>query len=326
MFTEPSASNITSMPVGVSQPVVKSKAASRPTVIYCFTWAAGSGGVYVGKRTPPAHHNVAEWPTSGTGRLPCGYGGSGNVIRAARAKHPEEAFSWRILEVVPAGGDYAEAEARWVAWAKENHPEVCRNLTNGGDGWDSEASRKLWENPAHRAHISESMSQAWERPEYRERISGASRQPWEDPAYRARASEQNKLNAQVAWGCPEFRERMNARRSGLQKRLASATKRLSLGQPPLPLDNLCLETFGEPRNPLPCVESKEPRSEVQREVLEALRQHPEGLAVPELCTLLGRPETGAGGVRNSLGDLRKKCFQPIINEGGIFVLLSKGEY
>lgn len=303
MFTEPSASNITSMPVGVSQPVVKSKAASRPTVIYCFTWAAGSGGVYVGKRTPPAHHNVAEWPTSGTGRLPCGYAGSGKVITNARAKHPEEAFSWCILEVVPAGGDYAEAEARWVAWAKENHPEVCRNLTNGGDGYDSEAMKSLWGCQTHRARISEATSQQWENDEHRVRISEATSQAWANPQTHA-----------------------VRHRGTLQKRLTSAVKRRDLGEPPLPLDNLCLEAFNEPRNPLPCVQPREPRSEALLSVLGALRQHSEGLTAPELCRLLGRPETGAGGVRPALSALRERCFQPILNDGGTFRLLPEGSH
>lgn len=195
-------------------PAVKPKLATRPTVIYMFARAAGSGGVYVGKRTPPARHSVAEWPTSGTGRLPCGYGGSGNVIRAARVKHPEEAFSWRILEVVPEGGDYAGAEARWVAWAKEAHPGVCRNLTNGGDGLGGETrsqlTREQWRDPAFRQRISGLMSET-------------SQRLWQDPEYRARASERNKLSTRAAWAAPETRAMWH--RATLQKRLAAATKR-----------------------------------------------------------------------------------------------------
>lgn len=294
-------------------PAVKPKVAVRPTVIYCFTWAAGSGGVYVGKRTPPARHNVAEWPTSGTGRLPCGYGGSGKVITSARAKHPQEAFSWRILEVVPKGGDYAGSEARWVAWAKKAHPEVCRNLSNGGDGFDSEAARQI--------------KQA----------------AWMCPGFRARASRQNKLNAQAGWERPEYRERISEsraatwvnpktraaihRETSLRKRLAAAVKRRNLGEPPLPLDNLCLEAFDEPKNPLPCVPPREPRSDALLSVLEALRQHRPGLAVPALCEFLGRPERGPGGVRGILGELRLACFQPILmTPEGRFVLLAEGEY
>ena len=291
MITEPAARSL----------AVKPKLAARPTVIYCFTWAAGSGGVYVGKRTPPASCNVAEWPTSGTGRLPCGYGGSGNVIRAARAKHPEEAFSWRILEVVPEGGNYAEAEARWVAWAKEAHPEVCRNLTNGGDGLDVEAAQNLWACPEYRVRHSEARAC----PEYRQRISKAMREA-----------------VGQAWTNPETRAVYL--RAALRKRLAAAVKRRDSGEQPLPLDNLCLEAFDQPKNPLPCVVPREPRSEALQDVLAVLQQCPEGLTVPELCELLGRPEYGQGAVRNALDDLRKRCFQPILNDGGSFRLLSEG--
>lgn len=264
---------------------VKPKLAARPTVIYCFTWAAGSGGVYVGKRTPPASCNVAEWPTTGTGRLPCGYGGSGKVIGAARTKFPEEAFSWRILEVVPAGGNYAEAEARWVAWAKETHPEVCRNLTNGGDGLDEEAARALWRE--------EGM---------RERIRHAMRSAWAVPGARAATH-----------------------RGQLKRRLHFAVLRRDSGTQPLPLDNLCLESFGEARNPRPCLEPRQPRSQVQRAVLQALRLSPWGLTVPALCEVLGLPEKGAGGVRKAIDNLRQSS-QPILNDDGTFILLPEGSY
>lgn len=305
MSTEPAARSL----------AVKPKLAARPTVIYYFTWAAGSGGVYVGKRTPPTRHNVAEWPTSGTGRLPCGYGGSGNVIRAARAKHPEEAFSWRILEVVPEGGNYAEAEARWVAWAKEAHPEVCRNLTNGGDGWDSETARQI-------------KQAAWSCPRFRSRASAQNKlnaqAGWEHQEYRARISEAMSRAVGLAWSNPETRAAYL--HAALQKRLAAAVKRRNLGEQPLPLDNLCLEAFDETRNPLPCVVPREPRNEAQRAVLETLRSNPQGLTAPELCALLGRPETGAGGVRNALDKLRSGCHQPILNDGCTFVLLPEGSF
>ncbi|WP_412851470.1 hypothetical protein [Ectothiorhodospira shaposhnikovii] len=329
MNTEPAAraSRTTSRkPIATlgTAPAVKPKTAKNPVVIYAFHCTEGSRGVYVGKHEV-RKGDPRQWSSSGVGKLPSGYGGSGNWVKNARAKYGDDAFRWFVLEVVEPGQDYANAEARAVAAAREEFGEGCKNIQNGGDGYDGEASRKLWENPAHQALISESMSRAWGDPEYRARIREASQQAWEDPAYRARATEQNKLNARAAWGDPDFRERMNARRSGLQKRLAAATKRRDWGQQPLPLDNLCLEAFDQPRNPLPCVVPKEPRSEALGTVLEALRQHPEGLTVPALCSLLDRPETGSGGVRDALSDLRKH-HQPILNEGGIFVLLGEGSY
>lgn len=283
MSTEPAARSL----------AVKPKLAARPTVIYCFTWAAGSGGVYVGKRTPPASCNVAEWPTTGTGRLPCGYGGSGKVIGAARAKFPEEAFSWRILEVVPAGGNYAEAEARWVAWAKEAHPEVCRNLTKGGDGGDSDEARAA-------------LRSSWADPEFRASMSEASRQSWANTETRAARHRGTLLGA-------------------LRKRLDAAVRRRDSGVQPHSLDNLCLESFGEARNTLPCLEPRQPRSQVQRAVLQALRLHPRGLAVSQLCEVLELPEKGAGGVRNALDNLRQSS-QPILNDDGTFILLPEGSY
>lgn len=319
---------------------MKPKAAKHPVVIYAFHCTEGSRGVYVGKHEV-RKGDPRQWPSLGVGKLPSGYGGSGHWIRAARAKYGHDAFRWFVLGVVEPGQDYANAEARAVAAAREEFGERCKNIQNGGDGFDSEAGRRQnlerWKCPEYRQRKSESARGQWQDPKYRQRISESAREQlrgqWQDPEYRQRISEA----ARGQWRNPEFRQRVSEawadpairaamHRTTLQKRLAAAVKRRNLGEPPLPLDNPCLEAFDELRNPLPCVLPREPRSEALLSVLEALRQHSEGLTAPELCELLGRPEYGPGGVRNALDNLRQKCFQPILNDGGIFVLLAEGEY
>lgn len=328
MNTEPAArTSPKTTSLGRAAPAAKPKTAKHPVVIYAFHCTEGSRGVYVGKHEV-RKGDPRQWPSSGVGKLPSGYGGSGNWVKNARAKYGHDAFRWCVLEVVEPGQDYANAETRAVAAAREEFGERCKNIQNGGDGWDSEAIRELWQDPERRQRKSESAHEQlrglWQDPEYRQRVSEANRAAWANPEYRARASEQNKLNSRAAWANPETRTTMH--RATLQKRLAAAVKRRNRGLPPLPLDNPCLEAFDEAQNPLPCVVPKEPRSEELLGVLEALRQHPSGLAAPELCRLLGRPEYGPGSVRTALDKLRSGCHQPILNDGGIFVLLSEGSY
>lgn len=336
-----------------------------PVAIYAFFWEAGSGGVYIGKHE---HPEAQQWPESGEGRLPSGYGGSGKVIQAARRVHGDSAFRWRLLEVVPAGMDWEAAERRWVAWGREQHGERCRNLANGGEGLDSETMRELWECPQRRQRVSEASREQWKDPEYRERISEAVRAQWQDPNYRERLSEARRTRWQdpehrkriqdvlrnpeyreriseerrEMWKDPEHRERVSSairtqwqdpetraafHRGTLKKRLSAAQRRRDAQQPPQPLDNLCLNTFGQPLNPLPPLEPQEPpEGTAQSDVLKALPLQPAGLTAPELCAATGRPEQGARSVRQALSDLRKRSYQPIINEGGRFRLLRDEEW
>lgn len=273
MNTEPAATSPKTTSLGRAAPAVKPKTAKHPVVIYAFHCTEGSRGVYVGKHEV-RKGDPRQWPSSGVGKLPSGYGGSGNWVKNARAKYGHDAFRWCVLEVVEPGQDYANAEARAVAAAREEFGVRCKNIQNGGDGFDSEAGRM----------------QNLER--------------WRDAE-----------------------NRVAMHRNALQKRLTAATRRRNLGQPPRPLDNLCLSVFNEARNPLPSVLPLEPGGKIQKAVLEALRRHPEGLTVPELCESLGRPEFGlGGGVRNALDNLRNCYHQPILNEEGVFRILPEGSY
>lgn len=305
-------------------------APGNPVAIYAFFWEAGSGGVYIGKHE---HPEAQQWPESGEGRLPSGYGGGGKVIQAARRAHGDSAFRWRLLEVVPAGMDWEAAERRWVAWGREQHGERCRNLANGGEGLDSEAMREMWAKPEHRKRVLEALRS----PECLAKLSYASREFWKDPAYRERVSEASR----VRWGCPRYRKQMSEARRGqwrdpetrrarhlgpLKKRLSAAQRRRDAGQPPHPLDNLCLSSFDEPVNPLLPLEPRQPKAgTATAEVLVNLSATPEGLSIPELCAATGRAERGAGSVRQALDDLRRHN-QPIINEGGRFRLLRDEEW
>lgn len=129
------------------------------------------------------------------------------------------------------------------------------------------------------------------------------------------------------WADPRTRAALHL--GPLQKRLEAAVRRRDAGERPYPLDNLALLHFGEKElNPREAEKPKEPRWGVGLEILEALRQHSEGLTTQELCIILGRPERGpGGGVREALGGLRNVLHQPILmTPEGRFRLLRPGEY
>lgn len=107
----------------------------------------------------------------------------------------------------------------------------------------------------------------------------------------------------------------------------AARKRREAGERPYPLDNRVLADLGEELNPLETENPREPQRGLTLEVLEALRQHRGGLTAEELGVLLGRPERGRGGVRDALGNLRNRSYQPILmTPEGRFRLLHPGEY
>ena len=138
----------------------------------------------------------------------------------------------------------------------------------------------------------------------------------ETPAQRARR----------LWADPATRAALHL--GPLQRRLEAAVRRRDAGERPYPLDNLALLQAGEEPNPREPELPREPVRGVVLEILEALRQHPEGLTAEELCRLLGRPERGpGGGVREALGGLRNVLHQPILmTPEGRFRLLRPGEY
>jgi hypothetical protein len=88
-----------------------------------------------------------------------------------------------------------------------NHGRGGANFTFGGEGISGykfteeqyESLKKLWENPEHRASLSESKKKMWEDPEHREKI----KKLWEDPERREKLSESLKK----LWEDPEHKEK-----------------------------------------------------------------------------------------------------------------------
>lgn len=298
-------------------------------VIYRFL-CAPTGKTYVGKH----ECDPAGWPSEGCARLPDGYPGTGRWVKAARRKHGDSAFSWAILEVVPPGGDWQDAERRHVAAERTRVGKLCMNIRDGGEGHSIRTGRehmlRVWANPAFREKmrgVGQRMGRAqWEDPEKRERMraalakgqrnalspsararqSAAAREHWCDPVFRAERLAVLRAN-----------QREGSRRGADAWLLRAALRRRDAGEPPLFYDNRVLAEAGQAANPLPVPPPRDPlpRSKVG-EALAALRRGPH------------TPDSLGAAIGLSPQDARYKIdalirlYWPIENEGGVYRLVT----
>ena len=191
-------------------------------VIYRFL-CAPTGKTYDGKH----ECDPTGWPSEGCARLPDGYPGTGRWVKAARRKHGDSAFSWAILEVVPPGGDWQDAERRHVAAERTRVGKLCMNIRDGGEGHSIRTGRehmlRVWANPAFREKmrgVGQRMSQAqWEDPEKRERMLAALAKGQRN-ALSPSARAKHRAAILQLWRDPEYRE----------ARLAEAANRRGTGK------------------------------------------------------------------------------------------------
>ncbi|WP_323717159.1 hypothetical protein [Paracoccus aminovorans] len=113
------------------------------TVIYLFV--SPSGRAYAGRHT--CQHE--GWPRRGSGALPSGYRGSGNVWQHVVRKHGP-AIRWVILrrfghDAVRA--DIDAAERRAIRLARHLWADRCVNRAEGGTGNTSAYALSLWADP-----------------------------------------------------------------------------------------------------------------------------------------------------------------------------------
>ena len=112
-------------------------------------------------------------------------------------------------EIVMSGLSANEAssmEQILIVLFDSRNPEKGYNISAGGDGMQSEDSKRLWKNEEYRRHISDANKQLWADEEYHQARSNLYKEQWKDPAKRARRSEQAKKR----WANEEFRQRASA--------------------------------------------------------------------------------------------------------------------
>lgn len=90
-------------------------------------------------------------------------------------------------EILFSGQSHEEAcdmEVKLIKEKKSNDPDYGYNQSRGGDGFDSELSRKLWQDPDYKAFASERMREAWKDPEKRKRRSDTAKQRWANDSFK----------------------------------------------------------------------------------------------------------------------------------------------
>lgn len=119
------------------------------TVIYLFV--SPSGRAYAGRHT--CQHE--GWPRRGSGALPSGYRGSGNVWRHVVRKHGP-AIRWIILRRFSSDAAREainDAERRAIRLARHLWADRCMNVYSGGEGLTPEEAKALWADPDYKAKM-----------------------------------------------------------------------------------------------------------------------------------------------------------------------------
>ena len=94
-------------------------------------------------------------------------------------------------------------EVEMIEKYNSRNSEFGYNIRKGGDGFDSESSKKLWEDPEYKKTISEANKKVWSDEEYHKQRSNLYKEQWKDPEKRKRRSKQ----AINRWADEEFHKK-----------------------------------------------------------------------------------------------------------------------
>lgn len=170
--------------------------------------------IYVGKHI--------QYVTSGFD----GYLGSGKLLQYAINKYGEENFKREIIEYVTSA-NINEREIFWIAELSATNPKIGYNITEGGDGIDSNTALKIsslpkiklikskilkdrWNNIETRKEIIKKLIEAQQNPEEKNRKSKMSIKNWKNIEYRLKQTENNKEIANRT----EIKEKVSKRMIG----------------------------------------------------------------------------------------------------------------
>lgn len=172
---------------------------NKKSFIYIMHSETEGRSLYVGKAVDPARRLKEHRRTGHTMKTRLG-----RWLRRWRLRR----LRLVVVEEVPAGEDWREAERFWIASLRAMGARLL-NSTDGGDGFDPD--------PETRERWLKNLRAAMARPETRERCSGRMRQEYADPARREAHSQRMRR----AYRDPEKRERMvQATRVGRELRRA----------------------------------------------------------------------------------------------------------
>ena len=144
--------------------------ADSPTTIYWLVDTSNGEAFYCGKSVHPddrLHYHAY------TGRR-----GDKTATAKRIAACPDGALKMHVIQVVPVGGDWREAERRWIRQLRIINPHGCTNRADGGSGvpgyvWSDEARDMMsWRrqgkpmSEAAKARLSATMKAKWANGEF----------------------------------------------------------------------------------------------------------------------------------------------------------------
>jgi len=94
-------------------------------------------------------------------------------------------------------------ERAFIILSKSYDSTIGYNIRKGGDGFDTECSKKLWEDPIYKQKIIDANKEIWANEEYHKKRAALYKEQWKDPDKRKRRSEQ----AVKRWANKEFHDK-----------------------------------------------------------------------------------------------------------------------
>lgn len=156
-----------------------------------------NGKVYIGK--------TCQEP-----RLRFGSNGSGYRVCPAFynaiKKYGWDNFSHDILCDGLTAEEANEKEIEYIALYDSTNKTKGYNLRNGGDGFDSAASKDLWANQDYVNRVKAANKKNWADEEYRTKIVNRMNEAWKDPEKRKRRSN----DAKARWADEAFHDKATA--------------------------------------------------------------------------------------------------------------------
>ena len=153
--------------------------------------------VYIGK--------TCQEPEVRFGSNGCGYRACPHFYNAIK-KYGWDNFDHKILYEGLSLEEANRLEKQTINQFDSRNPEKGYNIRIGGDGFQSEDSKRLWDDPEYRSRISEINKQIWADEEYHAQRANLYKEQWKDPEKRAKRSKQ----AVERWANEDFHKKAQA--------------------------------------------------------------------------------------------------------------------
>lgn len=98
-----------------------------------------------------------------------------------------------------------------------NDPENGYNISSGGDGMDSERSKKMWADNFFKKFACEQMRRAWLDPQKRKQRSDAAKKRWADAEFKKNVMRQVTAACATSVRCIETGEQFHTIKSACEK-------------------------------------------------------------------------------------------------------------